>query len=98
MPISHISLATGPRHFAAMRSFYLTVLAPLGYEVYYDKADFMLGLMPKNGAPDFWIHVGNGDQAPFSKDGDVSSRPGRTHVAFNAESTELVDRWFETAM
>ncbi|KAI1355704.1 Glyoxalase/Bleomycin resistance protein/Dihydroxybiphenyl dioxygenase [Xylaria sp. FL0043] len=100
MPISHISLATGAANFARMRAFYLAALAPLNYVTYFDQADFMLGLKPVGKFPDFWIHVGNGEQEAFSPadDGDVSKRPGRTHVAFDAESPEVVDKWYAAAI
>lgn len=80
-----------------MRSFYLTILAPLGYVTYYDKADSMLGLKPVGRFPDFWLHAGNGEQTPIDP-ADVEARPGRAHVAFDADSPEVVDRWYATAM
>ncbi|KAI0118889.1 Glyoxalase/Bleomycin resistance protein/Dihydroxybiphenyl dioxygenase [Nemania sp. FL0031] len=98
MPLSHISLATGAAHFARMRSFYLAALAPLGYVTYFDKADYMLGLKPAGSFPDFWLHVGNGEQTPFPAGGDVEARPGRTHVAFDAKSPEVVDEWYAAAI
>ncbi|KAI0448156.1 hypothetical protein F4803DRAFT_496873 [Xylaria telfairii] len=98
MPVSHVSLATGASHFARMRSFYLTTLAPLGYVTYFDRADFMLGLKPVGKFPDFWLHVGNGEQTAFPASGDVETRPGRTHVAFDADSHETVDKWYAEAM
>ncbi|KAI3336817.1 hypothetical protein HD806DRAFT_474905 [Xylariaceae sp. AK1471] len=98
MPLSHVSLATGALHFARMRSFYLEVLAPLGYVTYFDKANFMLGLKPAGKIPDFWLHVGNGEQTAFPADGDVEARRGSTHVAFEAESRDVVDKWYVTAI
>lgn len=105
MGVSHISLATGPSRFAALRTFYLDTLAPLGYTAYVDRpGDGLLGLRPRDGPgpPDFWLHAGNGEQpdafASGGGDFDVAKRPGRAHVAFDAESTEVVDRWFEGAV
>ncbi|KAI1180258.1 hypothetical protein F4777DRAFT_306683 [Nemania sp. FL0916] len=98
MPVSHVSLATGAAHFARMRSFYLSALAPLGYVTYFDQANFMLGLKPAGRFPDFWLHVGKGEQTAFPAGGDVEMRPGRAHVAFDADSREGVDRWYEEAM
>ncbi|KAK5629755.1 hypothetical protein RRF57_005470 [Xylaria bambusicola] len=98
MPVSHISLATGAANFARMRAFYLEALAPLNYVTYYDRVDFMLGLKPVGKFPDFWLHVGNGEQAAFAEGGDVNGRPGRTHVAFDAESPEVVDKWYAAAI
>ncbi|KAK9783453.1 hypothetical protein SCAR479_00012 [Seiridium cardinale] len=97
MPISHVSLATGASKWAAMRSFYLTALAPLGYTIYFEKENYMLGLKPSNGVADFWIHTGNDEQVAY--DGtDVENRPGRAHVAFNVESQEDVDKFYNAAM
>ena len=110
MPISHVSLATGPARFGAMRAFYVESLAVLGYDKYVDVAApagpgspgglTLLGLGPAGGAPDFWLHVGNGEQEPLPEglagpggSVDDARRPGKTHVAFEAESRELVDRW-----
>ncbi|KAK7751800.1 hypothetical protein SLS62_006286 [Diatrype stigma] len=105
MGISHISLATGPARFAAVRAFYLAALAPLGYTAYIDRPDDgVLGLRPRDGPPDFWLHAGNGEQPDaFTAAGgegafDVEKRPGRAHVAFGAENPEVVDRWFEGAV
>lgn len=98
MPVSHVSLATGAAHFARMRAFYLEALAPLNYVAYYDNVNFMLGLKPVGKFPDFWLHVGNGEQATFPKGGDVEERPGRTHIAFDADSPEVVDKWYAAAM
>ncbi|KAF2972423.1 hypothetical protein GQX73_g1207 [Xylaria multiplex] len=81
-----------------MRSFYLAALAPLNYVTYFDQANFMLGLKPVGEFPDFWLHVGNGEQTVFPAHGDVSVRPGRTHVAFDAESPDVVDKWYAAAI
>ncbi|GAP87813.1 putative lactoylglutathione lyase protein [Rosellinia necatrix] len=98
MPLSHMSIATGARHFNRMRSFYLSSLAPLGYVIYYDRPNSMLGLQPAGKFPDFWLHAGNGEQAAFPAGGDVDARPGRTHVCFDVDTQELVDRWYDEAI
>ncbi|KAI0402916.1 Glyoxalase/Bleomycin resistance protein/Dihydroxybiphenyl dioxygenase [Xylaria palmicola] len=98
MPIAHVSLATGGPYFAQMRSFYLATLAPLGYVTYFEQANLMLGLQPAGKSPDFWLHVGNSEQAPFGAGGDVGARPGRTHVAFSADSPDVVDKWYAAAI
>lgn len=100
MGISHISLATGRSRFAAMRAFYLEALAPLGYVTCFDDEEYgMLGLKPRDGSPDFWLHVGNGEQPDLVLEGgDVEKRPGRAHVAFDAESPDLVDSWYQGAV
>ncbi|KAH8668519.1 Glyoxalase/Bleomycin resistance protein/Dihydroxybiphenyl dioxygenase [Xylariales sp. PMI_506] len=96
MPLNHVSLATGLQHFAAMRSFYLSALAPLNYIIYWEKENFMVGLKPRDGIPDFWLHAGATEQTPYSA--DVEPRPGRTHLAFEAENRETVDKWYEAAI
>ncbi|KAI3316876.1 hypothetical protein HD806DRAFT_527506 [Xylariaceae sp. AK1471] len=98
MPVSHMSLATGAARFAQLRSFYLAALAPLGYVTYFDQMNFMLGLQVTGKFPDFWLHVGNGEQAAFPAGGDVEARPGRTHVAFDADSPDVVDKWYAAAI
>ncbi|KAJ3562326.1 hypothetical protein NPX13_g8603 [Xylaria arbuscula] len=85
-----------------MRAFYLEALAPLNYVTYYDNVGFMLGLKPVGKFPDFWLHAGNGEQVvtyfPADGGGGVDSRPGRTHVAFDAETPEIVDKWYAAAI
>lgn len=83
-----------------MRAFYLEALAPLGYVTYFDDEEYgMLGLKPRDGSPDFWLHVGNGEQPDLVLEGgDVEKRPGRAHVAFDAESPDLVDSWYQGAV
>ncbi|KAK9421240.1 hypothetical protein SUNI508_06088 [Seiridium unicorne] len=80
-----------------MRSFYLAALAPLGYTIYFEKENYMLGLKTSNGIAGFWIHTGNGEQVAY--DGrDVEKRPGRALVAFNVESQEDVDKFYNAAI
>lgn len=96
MPLNHISLATGPANFAAMREFYLDILGPLGYGIYLEKEGEFLGMAPKRGGPDFWLHCGGEDFPKF--DGNVEKRGGRMHVAFDASSRKAVDEWYKHAM
>jgi hypothetical protein len=96
MPISHVSLPTGPSHYKAMRDFYVSILAPLGYTVFMEKEDEVLGMGPKNAAPDFWLHCGGSELEEF--DGDLENRGGKTHVAFQASSAKAVDAWYKLAV
>jgi catechol 2,3-dioxygenase-like lactoylglutathione lyase family enzyme len=72
------------------RRFYEQALAPLGYRVLMEvPTEFTggavvlgFGVPPK---PDFWIHQGN-PQTP------------RVHVAFRAESREIVDAFYQAAI
>jgi hypothetical protein len=96
MPVSHVSLPTGQKHFAAMRAFYLTILTPLGYLVFMEKENQVIGFGPKTSGPDFWLHCGGTEFEPF--DGDVSNRKGHAHVAFEVSSVAKVKEWYGIAM
>jgi hypothetical protein len=90
MPVNHVSLPTTPASFTAMRTFYTTTLTPLGYSIYLDLPDRFLGLGPKGGAPDFWLHCSSD-----AKDADIK---GAAHVAFDGGSRKAVDEWHAAAM
>jgi catechol 2,3-dioxygenase-like lactoylglutathione lyase family enzyme len=72
------------------RRFYAEALAPLGYQVLMEvPTEFTggvvvlgLGVPPK---PDFWIHQGS-PQTP------------RVHIAFRADSRQLVDAFYRAAL
>ena len=96
MPVSHVGLTTGSKHYKEMRDFYVTILAPLGYQVFMEEAGTYLGLAPKHGAPDFWLHGSPGESEKFQ--GDVEKRSGGAHVAFDAKSRQAVDAWYKVAM
>lgn len=96
MPVSHVSLPTGPSHYKLMRQFYVDSLSTLGYTVYLEKDTEILGLGPKNAAPDFWLHCGNSRLQKF--DGNLEKRGGKTHVAFEARSRKAVDEWYKAAL
>ena len=96
MTISHVSLATGQKHFKEMRDFYVSILAPLGYSVFMEEAGKYIGMGPKNAAPDFWLHCGGTEFDKF--DGNVEKRDGKTHVAFQAGSVKAVHRWYNNAV
>lgn len=99
MPLGHVSLATGPKHFKDMRDFYTAVLAPLGYTVFMQEDGKFCGLQI-NHNPDFWLHCGGEDFTKLdpSVAGIDEGRRGRTHVAFSASSRKQVDEWYRHAM
>jgi len=96
MPLSHVSLATGQSNFKAMRDFYVAILTPLGYRVFLEHENQVVGFGPKNAAPDFWLHCGGTEFTKF--DGNVEKRGGKTHVAFLASSRGQIDTWYKAAM
>ena len=65
------------------RAFYRAALAPLGYSLLMELGDDAgFGVAPK---PDFWIGQGTLNGA-------------RSHVAFQAETRQLVDAFYKAAM
>ena len=65
------------------KAFYRAALAPLGYSLLIEfDDDAGFGVAPK---PDFWIGQGTLNGA-------------RSHVAFRAETRQLVDAFYEAAM
>jgi hypothetical protein len=96
MTISHVGLPTGQKHFKEMRDFYIAVLAPLGYRVFMEVEGQLVGMAPKYGAPDFWLHSGGTEFDKF--DGDVEKRGGKTHLAFQANSIKAVYDWSKVAV
>jgi catechol 2,3-dioxygenase-like lactoylglutathione lyase family enzyme len=65
------------------KAFYLVALAPLGYSLLVEfDDDAGFGVAPK---PDFWI-------------GQGTSNGARSHVAFRAETRQLVDAFYKAAM
>lgn len=96
MPISHISLPTGPSTFRQLQTFYLAILKPLGYTVYLENHLRLYG-MASSAGPEFWLHCEDAEQPKL--DITTGSKPvGKTHVAFNAESRDIVDAWYQIAM
>jgi catechol 2,3-dioxygenase-like lactoylglutathione lyase family enzyme len=86
MPLAHISLPVSS--LADSTAFYTTVLAPLGYTVYLS-LDETVGMGPKYGNPDFWLH-----HCP--KDGKEGL--SKTHVAFAAPSQKAVHAFYEAGL
>jgi hypothetical protein len=102
MPVHHVSLPTGPKHYEEMKKFYGAVLAPLGYTTF-KEFDGVIGLQ-HNYNPDFWLHCGGVDFEKATaadadnKDDDKKTLRGKTHVAFSASSQSQVRTWYENAM
>jgi hypothetical protein len=94
--LSHVSLATGTNNYKSMRTLYTKILAPVGYKVFMEEDGVFLGMSPKRGPPDFWLHSGTTEVSTF--EGDVEKREGKTHVAFYASSRKQVDEWYKIAM
>lgn len=91
MTVHHVSLAAGRSSFQAMRSFYIKALAPLGYAVSYEDSD-LVGFTGRDGVSDFGIHA-IPEVSPGSN--EASSR---THIAFQGNSAEMINKWYQAAM
>jgi hypothetical protein len=79
-----------------MRDFYVSILKPLGYTIFMEKEDQVIGMAPKYSAPDFWLHCGGTELSKF--DGSLETRGGKTHVAFQVGSKSKVDEWHKLAV
>lgn len=95
MSLEHISLATGPSNFQEVRDFYLAILQPLGYKVYFENVPKITGLVGPSRVPDFWLHPGPDDIAKVTT---AEKRGSKTHVAFRASSRKVVDEWYRNAL
>ncbi|EQB56068.1 hypothetical protein CGLO_03907 [Colletotrichum gloeosporioides Cg-14] len=91
MTVHHVSLAAGRSSFQAMRSFYIKALAPLGYAVSYEDSN-LVGFTGSDGVSDFGIHAIT-EVSPGSN--EASSR---THIAFQGNSAEMINKWYQAAM
>jgi catechol 2,3-dioxygenase-like lactoylglutathione lyase family enzyme len=96
MPISHVSLPTGPSNFEEMRAFYLETLAPLGYVVFKEEPPKYCGLGKRTAGPDLWLHCGGDDLKRF--DGNLEKRAAAPHIAFEMGSRRQVDEWYARAL
>jgi predicted GTPase len=96
MPIGHISLPTGPSTFKQLQTFYLAILKPLGYTIYLENHPRLYG-MASSAGPDFWLHCEDTELPKLNVTAGVKP-VGKIHVAFNAESREMVDGWYRIAM
>ncbi len=86
MPLSHISLPVSS--LEASTKFYLELLKPLGYGIYLSMEQ-AVGLGPKYGAPDFWLHT-----CPENGKEGVS----KMHACFSAGSQKQVREWYEAGL
>lgn len=87
MPIAHVGVRVANLKNAS--SFYLQALAPLHYAVFKEIDGVVVGLHPKYGAPDFWIH-----ESPEAKEGIAA----KIHVAFCVSSRRTVDAFHKAAL
>jgi catechol 2,3-dioxygenase-like lactoylglutathione lyase family enzyme len=80
--IDHVVIAV--TNLDSAKEFYKAALAPLGYEIGL-AGDWGVGFKSAQGVPDFWLHSAETVTTP-------------THVAFQAESRNLVDAFYEAAI
>lgn len=74
------------------KKFYLAALAPLEYKELLSYEGLAVGL-GANGKPDFWLSAGKG------ADGKGNKPPSQgLHLAFAAESREVVDQFHAAAL
>jgi catechol 2,3-dioxygenase-like lactoylglutathione lyase family enzyme len=91
MPLAHVSLPVSS--LSASTAFYTTLLAPLGYGIYLSLEE-TVGMGPKYGAPDFWLH-----HCPTQKEGEkAGGGVSKTHVCFNASSQKQVKAFYEAGL
>jgi hypothetical protein len=94
MPLAHISLNI--TSLPTSKAFYLALLKPLGYDVY-KEFDTVMGMAPKMGAPDFWLHVCP-EEAKKAASGKEGAKVQKTHVAFQAKSKAEVRAFYEAGL
>ncbi len=80
--LDHVSLHVND--YIKAKEFYSKALAPLGYSVLMDFAEWSVAGMGADGKPDLWL---KGDGAKQS-----------THVAIVASSREVVDAFYKAAL
>lgn len=80
--IDHIGFAV--TDYQKGKDFYAKALAPLGYSVVADMAEYKVAGFGANGVTDFWVAE------------DTAARG--THIAFKAESKEAVDAFHSAAI
>ena len=81
--LDHLGLSVGD--YERSKAFYEQALAPLGLALMMEPAPGVAGFGDGR-MPFFWIHTRD------------SSSPGSTHVAFSADSRELVDAFHAAAL
>lgn len=87
MPIHHLGIDVGDIEEGKL--FYLAALAPLGYKELHNYPGFAVGLGVSASVSDFWLSGGKSQNRPLSQG---------VHLAFKAESREVVDQFYEAAM
>ena len=80
--IDHVSLRTSD--FAKAKEFYSKALAPIGYSVIMEFAEYGVAGLGADGKPDLWIN-GKGTE-------------DETHIAFAAKSKAEVDGFYKAAI
>lgn len=80
--IDHVSLHVSD--FVKAKEFYAKALAPLGYAVISDYAEWSVAGLGANGKPDLWIKADGAHQA--------------SHIALVASSKEMVDGFYKAAL
>jgi catechol 2,3-dioxygenase-like lactoylglutathione lyase family enzyme len=79
--IDHIGLTVS--HYEQSKAFYLSALAPLGYELIMEVEGWAgFGI---NGKPDFWIHAGESTVPPV-------------HIAFRSINRASVKNFYQAAL
>ncbi|PMD66155.1 uncharacterized protein K444DRAFT_607587 [Hyaloscypha bicolor E] len=89
MPLAHVSLPVSS--LSESTAFYTTLLAPLGYGIYLSLEE-TVGMGPKYGAPDFWLH-----HCPKEKEGEKEG-VSKTHICFSASSQKQVKAFYEAGL
>lgn len=80
--IGHVTLHVND--FQKSKEFYTKMLAPLGYVMVMEFAEWSVAGFGEPAKPDFWIRA------------DGADKPG--HVAFTASSKEQVDGFYEAGI
>ncbi|MCE9541345.1 VOC family protein [Candidatus Kaiserbacteria bacterium] len=80
--IEHTGVAVSD--YKRAKDFYLTALAPLGYELKRDYEEYGAAGFMEGGHTDFWV---------MKKD-----KPQPSHVAFRANSKEAVDAFYKAGL
>jgi catechol 2,3-dioxygenase-like lactoylglutathione lyase family enzyme len=92
MTIGHISLPVSS--LAKSTEFYLALLAPLKYQLFMEVPNGKsVGLAPKYGAPDFWLHC-----CEEKNQGVEGKKKSVAHVAFAAPSQKAVREFYEAGL
>jgi catechol 2,3-dioxygenase-like lactoylglutathione lyase family enzyme len=91
MPLHHVGCVVP--NLDEAKEFYLAALAPLGYIECHTYPGMAVGLGVSKATSDFWLSTGNCPKAGGAK-------PPTTglHLAFKAESREVVDQFHEAAL